>query len=231
MDYYRAKTQEVIENIDVQSLVALAREGKVVAEDMVRREGNQYFEPIEIIPEVIEVLSPSRPPEIGPAAVDTQVHTTETWADFLDDEAEIPLDNRRLTGRTAEESSVDMTPMIDVVFLLLIYFVVSHQLASRPPIEVPEANAAEGTPIAEQMILVTQNGEYIFGDDKKITPQAMDAVVNQVREVAKNNGDKKLDVIINAHKDAKHIDVRSITADIGEIPNVGHTYVGVGKKK
>lgn len=231
MDYYRAKTQEVIENIDIQSLVALAREGKVATEDMVRREGNEYFESIETVPEVIEILSPTRPAEVGHVAVDAQAEAELEWVDAFDDEAEVPLDDRRRTGQAAEESSVDMTPMIDVVFLLLIYFVVSHQLASRPPIEVPEAKAAEGAPIAEQMILVTRNGEYIFGDSKDIPPQAIDAVVNQVREIAKNNGDKKLDVIINAHKDARHADVRAITAEIGEIPNVGNTYVGVGKKK
>jgi len=43
----------------------------------------------------------------------------------------------------SEEVEIDMSPMIDMVFLLLIFFIVASQVVSdKPPVEVPTAESA-----------------------------------------------------------------------------------------
>lgn len=43
----------------------------------------------------------------------------------------------------SDEVEIDMSPMIDMVFLLLIFFIVASQVVSdKPPVEVPTAESA-----------------------------------------------------------------------------------------
>jgi biopolymer transport protein ExbD len=66
-----------------------------------------------------------------------------------------------------DEPEINLTPLIDVVFLLLIFFMVSttfeHQ--SRIQIELPEATAKASKPEDESLeILIDAQGRYFIGE-------------------------------------------------------------------
>jgi biopolymer transport protein ExbD len=73
-----------------------------------------------------------------------------------------------------EEPEINLTPLIDVVFLLLIFFMVSttfeHQ--SRIQIELPEATAEASKPEDESLeILIDAQGRYFLGDQQVVNTE------------------------------------------------------------
>ncbi len=73
-----------------------------------------------------------------------------------------------------DEPDVNLTPLIDVVFLLLIFFMVSttfeHQ--SRIQIELPEASAEPVTQDAETLELVIDaQGRYFIADQQVVNTE------------------------------------------------------------
>ena len=73
-----------------------------------------------------------------------------------------------------EEPEINLTPLIDVVFLLLIFFMVSttfeHQ--SRIQIELPEATAQPNKPEEESLeILIDAQGRYFLGDQQVVNTE------------------------------------------------------------
>jgi biopolymer transport protein ExbD len=70
-----------------------------------------------------------------------------------------------------DEPEVNLTPLIDVVFLLLIFFMVSttfeHQ--SRIQIELPEASVEATLPDSESLeIIIDVQGRYFIGDQQVV---------------------------------------------------------------
>ena len=63
-------------------------------------------------------------------------------------------------------ASVDMTPMIDVVFQLIIFFLVSTTFAVLPGINLnlPESSTSEGTANLGITITCEKNGNLFFND-------------------------------------------------------------------
>lgn len=73
-----------------------------------------------------------------------------------------------------EDPEINLTPLIDVVFLLLIFFMVSttfeHQ--SRIQIELPEATAEASKPEDESLeILIDAQGRYFLGDQQVVNTE------------------------------------------------------------
>jgi biopolymer transport protein ExbD len=64
-----------------------------------------------------------------------------------------------------EDIEMDMSPMIDMVFLLLIFFIVASQIIDeKPKVRVPEAAAATKPENTDDrlMITVTKDDEFFF---------------------------------------------------------------------
>jgi biopolymer transport protein ExbD len=79
-----------------------------------------------------------------------------------------------LRPRKREQPDINLTPLIDVVFLLLIFFMVSttfeHQ--SRIQIELPEATAQPNKPEDESLeILIDAQGRYFLGDQQVVNTE------------------------------------------------------------
>ena len=79
-----------------------------------------------------------------------------------------------LQPSTPDEPEVNLTPLIDVVFLLLIFFMVSttfeHQ--SRIQIELPEATAEASKPDDESLeIIIDAQGRFFLGDQQVVNTE------------------------------------------------------------
>lgn len=64
------------------------------------------------------------------------------------------------------QSNVDMTPMIDIVFQLILFFLVSTTFAILPGIKLklPESHTSEGTSLQGITISADKNGVMFFND-------------------------------------------------------------------
>ena len=70
------------------------------------------------------------------------------------------------TKREGVRSNVDMTPMIDIVFQLILFFLVSTTFATLPGIKLnlPESHTSEATTLMGITITADDNGAIYFND-------------------------------------------------------------------
>ncbi len=72
----------------------------------------------------------------------------------------------KVSKRKKIGASVDLTPMIDVVFQLILFFLVSTTFAVLPAINVnlPESSTARGEAVEQIIITVQEDGKIWFND-------------------------------------------------------------------
>lgn len=103
-----------------------------------------------------------------------------------------------------EELDVNITPLVDVVFLLLIFFMVSTTFdrQSELNIELPEANGEITESEKKDIeIFIKQDGQYIINGQVLVNSK-IDTLIRNLRE--KSAGDDSLRVIISADKQSTH---------------------------
>ena len=90
-----------------------------------------------------------------------------------------------ISQAVAEEEEINITPMLDVVFILLIFFIVTAKFIKEPGLEVnrPDSETAEPTENAAILIAVGNAGE-IYMDGRRIDKRQVKA--NVVRLLAEN---------------------------------------------
>ena len=74
----------------------------------------------------------------------------------------------RLQTEQEEEPEINLTSLIDVVFLLLIFFMVSATFERQAllRVELPEASTAERESLPERVeLVITESGDYFVGDN------------------------------------------------------------------
>jgi biopolymer transport protein ExbD len=145
-------------------------------------------------------------------------------------EARRPL---RLTRRRPhDEAAMDMAPMIDVTFQLLIFFMLTNALANPAAMEVPEAEYGRGVTLeGQQLILVDAEGNYYLGDaaGDQNAPESLAALVEEVEKNARA-ARQTLEVIVSAHRDARHRHVRELVEALGAVGDLGPIRIGVEEK-
>ena len=77
-------------------------------------------------------------------------------------------------GGEEEENEINLTPMLDVVFIMLIFFIVTASFIKEAGIEVerPEAVTADKQQDAAILIAISENDE-IWIDKKMVDPRAV----------------------------------------------------------
>ncbi|MCG2579399.1 MAG: biopolymer transporter ExbD [Marinobacter sp.] len=105
----------------------------------------------------------------------------------------------------SQEVGVDLTPLIDVVFLLLIFFMVSTTFTreSHLQVELPQASAearAE-TEVREIDVVINAEGQYIL-NDRTLVNNRRETLERAVRELSE--GDSSLPYVITADARTPH---------------------------
>jgi len=80
-----------------------------------------------------------------------------------------------------EESEINLTPMLDVVFIMLIFFIVTASFIKEAGIDVnrPDAPTAEVQENANILVAINENNE-IWIDRRKVDPRAVRAVIERL---------------------------------------------------
>ncbi len=105
----------------------------------------------------------------------------------------------RRRSEQEEDSEINMTPMLDIVFIMLIFFIVTTSFVKESGIDVnrPSANTAERKERGNILIAINQNNE-VWMDRRNIDIRAVRANVERFR--AEN---PEGSVVIQADTDAR----------------------------
>lgn len=111
----------------------------------------------------------------------------------------------RLGARARSEPEVNLTSLIDVVLLLLIFFMVSTSFVKQSQISIrlPEAETAPPAdqPVEQIDIMITEQGVYLI-NGRELVNNRPATVRNALRQVS--NGDYSLPLTISADANARH---------------------------
>jgi len=126
------------------------------------------------------------------------------------------------------EPEVNLTPLIDVVFLLLIFFMVSttfeHQ--SRIQIDLPEASAEATRPDDESLeIIIDAQGRFFLGDQQVINTE-MQTLKGAIRKFLGNR--KIVPVIIRADAMTPH---QAVVTALDATSQLGLTQISLATSK
>ena len=89
---------------------------------------------------------------------------------------------RRINRATAEEEAqIDLTPMLDVVFIMLIFFIVTASFIKEAGIEVnrPEASTSEPKENVNILVAINANNE-VWMDKRRIDIRAVRANIERL---------------------------------------------------
>jgi len=116
----------------------------------------------------------------------------------------------RRTKREAEEAAIDLTPMLDVVFIMLIFFIVTTSFVKEAGIDVnrPKASQAKSKPSATIFLAIRANGE-VWLDKRAVDVERVGAQIEKM--LAESPTDT---VIVQADKESKHGVVVSVMDQI-----------------
>ena len=80
-----------------------------------------------------------------------------------------------------EEAEMNMTPMLDVVFIMLIFFIVTSSFVKESGVEVrePDALTAESKPLANVFIGIQAN-DKIWIQKKPVDPKNLRPVIENI---------------------------------------------------
>lgn len=102
--------------------------------------------------------------------------------------------------RSSDSPLIDLTPLIDVVFLLLIFFMVSTTFinASNIKIELPKVSQKYGVGQERELVIAIDASSHIFWDKKKVTPSELESAIRKTPET------EKLKLLIQADEKTPH---------------------------
>ena len=88
---------------------------------------------------------------------------------------------RRRRARQEEESEVNLTPMLDVVFIMLIFFIVTASFVKEAGIDIsrPPAATAERKERGNILVAITNN-DQIWIDRRQVDPRALRANIERL---------------------------------------------------
>ncbi len=111
----------------------------------------------------------------------------------------------KLSVRPRTQPEVNLTSLIDVVLLLLIFFMVSTSFVKQSQISIrlPESDSATviEEPPEQIDIMITESGTFLI-NGRELINNRPETIRNALRKIS--GGDNSLPLTISADADAKH---------------------------
>ena len=140
--------------------------------------------------------------------------------DELDEESFMPLRPQ------SNDDEIDITPMIDIVLLLLIFFIVSSKMNAEQAVDLPKARHGGVIAGKESVIILMKRGtgdqaEVLRADGSKFPGDIEQQNVEIAEYVQKGIDSGKKHVVIKAEGSVRHGEINRITGAISESLNEG----------
>ena len=105
-----------------------------------------------------------------------------------------------------EDSDINLTPMLDVVFIMLIFFIVTATFIKQAGIDVtrPEAMTDSPKPLVSVLVAISPAGE-IWIDKSKIEPAAVRANIERIQAENPKGG-----LVVQADEQAHYEQVKIV---------------------
>ena len=127
-----------------------------------------------------------------------------------------------------DEPEVNLTPLIDVVFLLLIFFMVSttFEQQSRIQIELPEATASPDEIEEESIeIIIDAQGRYFIGEEQVVNTE-LKTLKSAISKVVGDRG--TVPVTIRADASTPH---QAVITALDATSQLGLTHISLATSK
>ena len=123
----------------------------------------------------------------------------------------------RLGGRRSLVSDINVTPMADIMIVLLIIFMVAVSKFTTPPVTLPEARHGKDAAKEAIRLVVTANGTQI-GKDAPMDPETLATYLSARVQTSRTS----VSVLVQADRDVDYAPVARVlqacrTAGIEEI--------------
>jgi len=129
---------------------------------------------------------------------------------------------RKKHGSNEDDASIDMTPMLDIVFIMLIFFIVTTSFVKEKGLEVSRPKDSKTPPpptnVKSLSIRVNEDGTIVV-NGRQVDIRRVEANIQSF--LAENAQDT---AAVQAHPKAKHGDVTEV---INEVKRAGITNVSV----
>jgi biopolymer transport protein ExbD len=130
------------------------------------------------------------------------------------------------------DEEVDMAPMIDMVFLLLVFFMVSSHLQSEEfiPLEIPKASAAKIPEDRSDRIVVSVDDKgMIYLGASAVEESVLEEVMKKRNDdyLALTGGEQRMKLFLRGHQNTEHGDIKKvmrIAADAGIVDIIFATH-------
>ena len=102
-------------------------------------------------------------------------------------------------SKTKEETEINLTPMLDVVFIMLIFFIVTTSFVKEAGIQVNRPSAATSEQKAKANIMVAiRNNNEIWIDKRMVDIRAVRANIEKLKALNSQNS-----IVIQSDKESK----------------------------
>ena len=124
-----------------------------------------------------------------------------------------------------DDASIDMTPMLDIVFIMLIFFIVTTSFVKESGIDVnrPIAQTSQKKDKGNNILIAITNNEEIWIDKRQIDLRALRANIQRL-----SNSDDKTSIIIQADMESK---TGLLVAVMDQIKMAGIQSISIATKK
>jgi len=127
----------------------------------------------------------------------------------------------KLRERKKTDYMVDITPLVDVVFLMLIFFMVStsFKVASTLKLELPASQSKAQQTDQQEVVVTVDAGGQLFVQDELVKDGDLRRRILNV-----SKGDPNMRVVLRADADARH---RRVVYVLDTIRGLGMGKVGI----
>ncbi len=109
-------------------------------------------------------------------------------------------------SRADDDADINLTPMLDVVFIMLIFFIVTATFIKQAGIDVmrPIAETAERKPTVSVLVAISANGD-IWIDKRKVDAAAVRAHIERLHAENPKGG-----LVIQSDREAKYEHLKAV---------------------
>lgn len=127
---------------------------------------------------------------------------------------------RRAKLRQDEEADINLTPMLDVVFIMLIFFIVTATFIKEAGVDVlrPDALTAQKKPLVSVLVAISPKNE-IWIDKRRVKPETLRSYIEQLHAENPKGG-----LVVQADRKAK---AERLMQVLGAAQDAGITDVAV----